>query len=213
MDLKKGTGGRAAKASAYADEVAANNMPLTLAEREIEQPGETVQWRSGGFMALRKVKSSPVIEKKEKEHPAVECTRVHYKAMSKKHGRSDKTFAPWAHRRPEVVKCSSKSNEYKTLQRRKWELGSIAAEITAAAAATMEPLNEAKLREEATHGLMDKAKFRMRMEGLAKDQQELVLAELPAVLVESVPAAPPVGEEPPGEPVAVPAGEEPAAEP
>jgi hypothetical protein len=197
MDLKKGTGGRAAKASAYADEIFASNMPLTLAEREIEQPGETVQWRSGGFAALRKVKSSPVIERKE--HPAVDCVKHHYKALSKKHGRSDKTFAPWAHRRPEVVKCSSHSGEYKNLQRTKWKLGSLAAEITSAAAATMEPLDEAKLREEATRGLMDKAKFRMRMEGLAKDQQDLVLAELPGVLLDNGSAAPSGREELPGE--------------
>merc|ERR1719453_914642 len=72
------------------------------------------------------------------------------------------------------------------LQRKKWELGAIAAHIQNTAANTLEPLDEGKLREEATRGLMDKAKFRMRMEGLSKEQQELVLSEFPAVLQETM---------------------------
>jgi len=184
----RGKEGRAAKAKAIADEVVASNMPLTLVEREIEQPGETVQWRSGGFAALRKAKSAPVIEKPE--HPAVAETMGHYQALSKKYGRKDKTYLPLATKRPEIVRTHTKSNEYTTLQNKKWELGALAAEIMAQTAATMEPLDEGKLRNEATKGLMDKAKFRMRMEGLAKDQQDLVLAELPGVLLESASAGP-----------------------
>merc|ERR1719326_465083 len=37
---------------------------------------------------------------------------------------------------------------------------------------------------------MDKAKFRIRMEGLAPDQQELVLAEFPGVLAETISVEP-----------------------
>lgn len=188
-DLKKtmNTPERAVRARASADEVAASNMPLTLAEREIEQPGETVQWRSGGFAALRKVKSSPIITRKE--HPAMEETMHHYPSLSKKHGRKDKTFVPWASRRPEIVKTSSKCDEYQQLQRKKWELGTISKSIQGITDSTLEPLDEEKLRGEATRGLMDKAKFKMRMEGLSKEQQDLVLAELPGVLMERDSAA------------------------
>jgi len=55
----------------------------------------------------------------------------------------------------------------------------------------LEPLDEGKLRAEATRGLMDKAKYRMRMEGLSKDQQDLVLAEFPGVLLDNGSPAPP----------------------
>lgn len=192
-DFKKGamtpddTKRRADRAKAVADQVAAAGMPLTLAEREIEQPGETVQWRSGGFANLRKAKSSPVISKAE--HPAMQEMQKHFPPLSKFHGRHDKTFIPNASRRPEIVKTHSKCPEYQCLQRKKWEIGAIAAQITAGSQAILEPLDEAMLREKATQGLMDKARFRMRMEGLAQEQQDLVLAELPAVLMESTSAS------------------------
>jgi len=188
-DLTKGTRGRAAQAKVSADEVAAANMPLTLAEREIEQPGETVQWRSGGFNALRRVHSTPAIV--EEVHPAMECMMKHYPSLSKKHGRQDNTFIPNAIRKPEIVKTYSKSKEHVSLQRRKWELGIIAGEMKTATDIMLEPLDEGKLRAEATRGLMDKAKYRMRMEGLSKDQQDLVLAEFPGVLLDNGSPAPP----------------------
>jgi len=189
-DLAKGTPGkegRAARAKALADEVASSQMPLTLAEREIEQPGETVRWQSGGFAALRKAKSSPVIQRQE--HPCVEEMSHHYPTLAKRNGRKEKTWIPLAHRRPEIVKCYAKAPDYQTLQKKKWELGEITAGISVAASIAMEPLDVEKLREEATKGLMDKAKFRMRMEGLSEDQQKLVLAELPGVLLEKTSSA------------------------
>jgi len=70
-------------------------------------------------------------------------------------------------------------------------VGAIADEITAAASSVFEPLDEQKLRASAMHGLIDKAKFRMRMEGLAPEQQELVLNEFPQVFADSTHANPP----------------------
>jgi len=174
---------RAAKARASADEVAATNMPVTLAERDIEQPGETVQWRSGGFASLQKVKSSPVISRAD--HPCVEQCKKHYASLSRLHGRQDKTFMPMASKRPEIVRTHDRSVDCRQFHRKKWELGALAAHIKDTTDATLEILDEAKLREEATKGLMDKAKYKMRMEGLNQDQQDLILAELPGVLIES----------------------------
>jgi hypothetical protein len=156
-------------------------MPTPLLERDIEQPGEDVQWRSGGFPLMKKAKSAGSI--KEQEHPLIEEMQKHYAMMSKHHGRKDKTFIPNAHRRPEVVKTNSKSEEYQKLQRRKWELKQVTEKIRSLTVAALEPLDEEKLKLEASQGLMDKAKFRMRMEGLSKDQQDLVLAEFPNVLL------------------------------
>jgi hypothetical protein len=186
-DLKKGT--RRGRPIAVADEVSSNQMPLPMAERDIEQPGDTVQWRSGGFNLMKKVRSTGSIKEK-REHPAVEEMSKHYAMMSRHHGRSDKAFIPNAHRRPEVVRTHSKSAEYQKLQRKKWELGVIASEIKALTDAAVEPLDEDKLKYEATQGLMDKAKFRMRMEGLSQEQQDLVLAELPNVLLETTSPGP-----------------------
>jgi len=191
-DLKKGAvtkEDRAARAKASADEVFAGHLPATLAERGIEQPGETAQWRVGGFANLRRAKSAPGMQR-PRLHPAVEETVAHYPSLSKHHGRHDKTFAPMASRRPETVKTHKRSEAYQSLQRKKWEIGAIASALGASTAAVMEPLDEQLLRDEAAYGLMDKAKFRMRMEGLSLEQQELVLSEFPAVLQETVELAP-----------------------
>lgn len=182
-DFSKGAMGareRVAKARASADEIAGSNMPVTLAERDIEQPGETVQWRSGGFATLQKVQSAPVLD--TSEHPSVEQCMKHYPSLSRLHGRKDKTFMPMASKRPEIVKTHNRSLDCRQFQRNKWQLGALADRIKATTDSTLEPLDEAKLREVATKGLVDKAKFRMRMEGLAPEQQDLVLAELPGVL-------------------------------
>lgn len=190
-DLKKGTmtkEDRAARARASADEVA--QLPQTLAERGIEQPGETVQWKSGGFNQLRRAKSAPGMSR-PKLHPVVEETQAHYPALSKHHGRRDRTFAPMASRRPETVNTRRRSDAYQSLQKKKWEIGAIAAMLEATTASAMEPLDERLLRDEATLGLMDKAKFRMRMEGLSLEQQDLVLSEFPGVLQETGPSAAP----------------------
>jgi hypothetical protein len=188
-DLRKGALSRPARAKAAADEVAAAHMPIELAERDIEKPGETAQWRSGGFAALRRPRSVPIIEKRL--HPALEATMHNYPALSRFHGRRDRTFTPMAIKRPEIVKMNSNSREYEGLQRKKWMVGAIADEITAAASSVFEPLDEQKLRASAMHGLIDKAKFRMRMEGLAPEQQELVLKEFPQVFTDSTHANPP----------------------
>jgi hypothetical protein len=185
------TDSRAAKAKLVADEVAASQMPAAMAENNIEQPGQTVQWKSGGFSTLRKVKSTPTVQ--YRAHPTIAETMSHYPALSKTYGRHDKTFLPNASRRPEVVKTHSKSTEYQNLQRKRWELGAIMSELNASTSGVMETLDEQKLRDEATVGLIDKAKFRLRMEGLSDEAQELVLAELPGVFAENIAPTPSPG--------------------
>lgn len=172
---------RAARARALADEVA--ELPPPLAQH-IEEPGESMKWKAGGFKSLQRAQSAPGMQR-AREHPAVEETRGHYPALSRFHGRKDKTFAPMAVKRPETVNTHRRSNAYQSLQRKKWEIGAIAAALEATTSGVMETLNEQALREDATCGLMDKAKFRMRMEGLSKEQQDLVLSEFPVVVQET----------------------------
>jgi hypothetical protein len=186
-DLKRGAMSkedRAARARAAADEVAGANLPTTMAERDVEQPGESAQWRTGGFSTLKRAKSAPGMQR-NRLHPVVEETMAHYPALSKHHGRADRTFAPMASRRFETINTSKRHSSYQSLQTKKWEIKAIAAALENSTALAMEPLDERRLREEATLGLMDKAEFRMRMEGLSAEQAELVLAEFPGVLAET----------------------------
>jgi len=173
---------RIAKAKASADEVSGSNIPRTLAERDIEQPGETVQWRSGGFSSLYKARSAPVIV--TPEHPSMQEMAPRYPALAKRHGRKDRTFVPMMSKRPEIVTTHPKSVDIKNFEERKWEMGRLGDAIKAASSAAMEALDEDTLLGEAHKGLMDKAKFQMRMEGLGKEQADMVIAELPGVLME-----------------------------
>lgn len=205
-DFQKGASSskaaRLARAAASADEVAAANMPRSLLDKDVEQPGETVQWRSGGFAPLRKVRSTGAIVKRE--HPAVEEINKHYPVLSKFHGREDKTFTPMATRKPCPVvyddrerqqNFAKRQREHSHLQSKKALLDHVVDNIEAAASIALEPLDEDKLKEDAALGLIDKAKFRMRMEGLATGLQDSVLAEFPRVLREThTPASRPAGQ-------------------
>lgn len=189
-DLKKGTAGgkvvkRAASASP-ADQAVEKYVPVSLMVQEDGRmpPPVAVQWRSGGFTDLRKSKSAGAIAMTP-EHPALKETVNRYPMMSKKH-RTPSTFLPLATRRSELVRTHRRSEEVQHMERKKWELQALTNDITVTVAETMEPLNEEKLRQQAMQGLSDKARERMRLEGVSSDQQELVLAEIPRVYYESM---------------------------
>jgi hypothetical protein len=185
-DHTKGTLGRSRLAKAAANvEQLTHHLPTPLLEKDMDKPDDEVQWRSGGFPSMKKAKSAGAIAK-EQEHPGVVEMHKYYAMMSKHHGRKDNAFIPNAHRRPEPVRTHSQSDEYQRLQRKKWELKQVTERIRTLTVAALEPLDEQKLKLEASQGLMDKAKFRMRMEGLSQEQQDLVLGEMPNVLLPTV---------------------------
>lgn len=146
------------------------------------------QWSPGGFADLRKSKSTGALRRKVvPEHPVIAHTRTFYKALSKKNGRKPehKAFLPGTAKRNnghEPVATHDASKEYQRICQHKQTMAAVAGGILSATNYALEPLDEEKLRKQAVQGLMEKAKERMRFEGVAEENQEMILAELPRVL-------------------------------
>jgi len=104
--------------------------------------------------------------------------------------RNKSQFLPMASRRSESVPTHNTSEENSHLRCGKWHLGVLAAGIERATAAALEPLDEERLKREAMRGLQDKAKERMRLEGVSWAQQQAVLEEMRGVLFEQVKPTP-----------------------
>merc|ERR1712217_907650 len=91
-----------------------------------------------------------------------------------------------ANRRSETVDTSDNSEEYGRLRRGKWQLKAAADSLDTLVSSVFEPLDEEKLKQQAMAGIREKAKERMKFEGVSKRQQELVIAEMNQVLEEQV---------------------------
>jgi len=142
-----------------------------------------VQWRFGGFSQLKRNKSEGIL--RPAEHPHVEGAKRQYESLSRD-GRGVKTFLPMASGRTESVpvSVSTSSLEFQRLEQGKWQLKVLAESIKAAGSSVLEPLDEDKLKRDAMAALRDKARERMRLEGVAREQQEIVLGEMLSVLEE-----------------------------
>jgi hypothetical protein len=143
-----------------------------------------VQWRSGGFVSLKKSRSTGAMRSIPDQHPSVEQASKFYQSLSKRHGRDDTIFLPGSSRRSEDIKTHDGADAYQRLVRGRHQLKAVAEGIQSATAAALEPLDTEKLRSEAMKGLRNKARERMRLEGVSVDQQDLVLKEMHGVLQE-----------------------------
>jgi len=141
---------------------------------EIKEDGR-VEWKSGGFHSLKKVKSAPTLKA---EHPVVEEAKKKYPKLANINGRKDREFMPLASRRSEVIQTHDNSAEYQRLQRGKWHLNNAIDGVKKGFDTVLLPLDEHKLKEDAKQALCDKAIYRMRMEGVSKQQQEALIAEM-----------------------------------
>jgi hypothetical protein len=141
---------------------------------EIKEDGH-VEWKSGGFQALRKVRSLP---QAKPEHPCVTEALKKYPKYAAINGRKQSEFLPNAARRSEVVQTHDNSAEYQRLQRGKWHLNNAIEGVQKGFHTVLMPLDEHKLKEDAKRALQDKAIERMRLEGVSKQQQEALLAEM-----------------------------------
>jgi hypothetical protein len=141
---------------------------------------DAVQWRSGGFAALRKVKSTGAIKV---SNPMHEELKRYYPAIQGQK-RDKNTIAPGQIRKSEVVSTHDNSVEYQRLQRGKIHVAALSDGIKSATEQVLEPLDLHRLRQDAMDGLVAKARYRMRMEGVAKDQEEHIIAEMRCVLAE-----------------------------
>jgi hypothetical protein len=155
-------------------------MPLDDASRD-----DAVQWKHGGFTQLKHRSKS---EGALRVHPSFELLQKQYEALSKETNpqRDRRTFLPMASKRAESVRVSvgSNSSEYHKLEQGKWALDRLAENIKAVGSDVLEKLDEDKLRRDAMMALRDKARERMRLEGVALDKQEAVLSEMAGVLDE-----------------------------
>lgn len=151
-----------------------------------EQPEAEVEWKAGGFASLKRSKSAAP---PRPEHPSVKEAAKCYPKLQRNQ-RHKSQFLPMASRRSESVFTHSTSDENDRLRCGKWHLGVLATGIERATAAALEPLDEERLKREAMKGLQDKAKERMRLEGVSRAQQQAVLEEMRGVLIEQVKPTP-----------------------
>mmetsp|Transcript_9006 Transcript_9006/g.19992 ORF Transcript_9006/g.19992 Transcript_9006/m.19992 type:complete len:624 (-) Transcript_9006:223-2094(-) len=157
---------------ASGDQLKDREVPFGLLAAE--QPDVEVEWKAGGFSSLKKSRSAPTVRA---EHPmVVETARCYPKLQRKLRDRS--VILPCSSRRTEVVKTHESSSENTSLQNGKWRLGKLAIGLEKMTSAALEPLDEDKLKKNAMKMLEEKAKNRMRLEGVNRVQQQLILEEM-----------------------------------
>ncbi|CAE7449194.1 unnamed protein product [Symbiodinium natans] len=86
--------------------------------------------------------------------------------------------------RTESVRTRGASEENQRLGQSKWKLSKALEGIESATNAALEPLDVDKLKQHAMKGLRDKAINRMKLQGVSRDQQEVILEEMDALLRE-----------------------------
>jgi hypothetical protein len=183
-----GSPGRPASVGGRADQVPAIELPQGVGEplmSDHDQIVDGVQWKSGGFASLKKSRSTGNVRSIPDMHPNVEQASKFYISMARKNGRGDNIFLPGSSRRSENILTHENCEAFQRLARGKYQLKAVAEGIQSATAAALEPLDTEKLRSQAMIRLRDKARERMRLEGVSEDQQDLVLQEMHGVLEEA----------------------------
>uniref|UniRef100_A0A7S1L030 Uncharacterized protein n=1 Tax=Alexandrium catenella TaxID=2925 RepID=A0A7S1L030_ALECA len=214
-DVARHTRRASRPASHHGDE----QVPMQL--RGLDEADEgVVEWKSGGFTSLRKARSTGSLPK---EHPSMQEARKFYPKLAARNRDGNASFRPMASRKAEAFSTHRASDEHHRIRSGKWKLAAVADGLQQATAGALEKLDLDKLKMDAMEGLRDKAKAQMRLEGISKEQQSLVLEELSSVLEEHkqivrakrpslAPAAEPQAEDGPPA-AATPAGSFPAAPP
>lgn len=165
------------------DVLTEQDLKMSVPVLASEQQEEEVEWKAGGFSALKKSRSTGSVRRKE--HPSVQEASKCYPKLQRGH-RGGSQFLPMASRRSENVSTHESCAESNHLNRGKWHLGALAADLHKVHQSVLEPLDEEKLKMEAMRGLQAKAMERMRLEGVGKKQQQSILREMDGVLTEQV---------------------------
>ncbi|CAE8624465.1 unnamed protein product, partial [Polarella glacialis] len=183
---KQGEAAQASKragASSGNQQVPLSDLPTGIGEEEKGGGDDgAVQWRSGGFSNLKKSRSASAI-RGPKEHPSVEAMSHHYPKLSQKH-RGNSTFLPMSSRRSEKLATHDTSEENVRFESSKWKLKAVMEGIQNATAAVLEPLDVDKLKLNAMYSLRDKAVNRMKLQGVSREQQEVILEEMGSLMQE-----------------------------
>jgi len=166
------------------DQVQLSELPAGVGDEEKPDDDSIVQWRSGGFSLLKKSRSAGAIRVPEIDSTVLEGVGRFYPPLAQKHQRANSQFLPMSSRRTESVRTREASEENQRLGQSKWKLAKVLEGIETATNAALEPLDVEKLKETAMKGLRDKAINRMKLQGVSKDQQEVILEEMDALLRE-----------------------------
>jgi len=169
------------KSAGKEDQVHLSELPAGVGDEEKPDDG-IVQWRSGGFSLLKKSRSAGAVRVPEIDSTVLEGVGKFYPPLAQKHQRANSQFLPMSSRRSESVRTREASEENQRLGQSKWKLDKVLKGIENATKAALEPLDEENLKEKAMRGLRDKAINRMKLQGISKDQQEVILEEMDALL-------------------------------
>ncbi|CAE7715733.1 unnamed protein product [Symbiodinium sp. CCMP2456] len=171
------------KPSSKEDQVQLAELPPGVGEEEKPDDDGVVHWRSGGF-SIKKSRSTAGVRAPEVEREVLEGVGKFYPPLAQKHQRCNSQFLPMSSRRTESVRTRGASEENQRLGQSKWKLSKALEGIQNATNAALEPLDVDKLKQHAMKGLRDKAINRMKLQGVSKDQQEVILEEMDALLRE-----------------------------
>lgn len=171
------------KPSSKEDQVQLAELPPGVGEEEKPDDDGVVHWRSGGF-SIKKSRSTAGVRAPEVEREVLEGVGRFYPPLAQKHQRCNSQFLPMSSRRTESVRTRGASEENQRLGQSKWKLSKALEGIQNATNAALEPLDVDKLKQHAMKGLRDKAINRMKLQGVSKDQQEVILEEMDALLRE-----------------------------
>jgi len=116
--------------------------------------------------------------------PLVENGAGQFYPPLKAQDRSNGAFLPMSTRRTERVSTRNTSDEGQHIGRGKWKMGRIADSLQSATELALEPLDIERLKLNAMKGLRDKAINRMKLQGVSREQQVVILEEMASLLQE-----------------------------
>jgi len=166
------------------DQVHLAELPPGVGDEEKPEDDGVVHWRSGGFSIKKSHSTTGVARAPEVESQILEGVGKFYPPLAQRHQRCNSQFLPMSSRRTESVRTREVSEENQRLGQSKWKLAKALRGIENATSAALEPLDVDKLKQHAMKGLRDKAINRMKLQGVSKDQQEVILEEMDALLRE-----------------------------
>eukprot|EP00930_Biecheleria_cincta_P049562 TRINITY_DN34760_c0_g1_i1.p1 TRINITY_DN34760_c0_g1~~TRINITY_DN34760_c0_g1_i1.p1 ORF type:complete len:406 (+),score=62.40 TRINITY_DN34760_c0_g1_i1:57-1274(+) len=159
-------------------------LPFGVGGEDKPPEHSSVQWQSGGFSVMKKKSRSAGGVKFSDVHPLVEHGVGQFYPALKAKDRANSAFLPMSSRRTERVSTRSSSSEGQHLGHSKWKMGRLADNLQAATESALEPLDIERLKRHAMKGLRDKAINRMKLQGVSREQQQVILEEMASLLQE-----------------------------
>lgn len=158
-------------------------LPFGVGDEEKPPEHSSLQWQSGGFSVMKKSRSAGGVKFSDID-PLVEHGVGQFYPPLKAKERTNSAFLPMSTRRTERVSTRNSSNEGQHLGHSKWKMGRLADNLQAATELALEPLDVDRLKRNAMKGLRDKAINRMKLQGVSREQQQVILEEMASLLQE-----------------------------